>query len=57
MLCSFCHHRMHRENWGIRATRDSVWFIPPPHVDPARIPRLGGRARFELSAARGLVSA
>ena len=57
MLCSFCHHRMHRENWGIRATRDSVWFVPPPHVDPARIPRLGGRARFELSNARGLVSA
>ena len=57
MLCSFCHHRMHRENWGIRATRDSVWFIPPPHVDPARIPRLGGRARFDLSTARGLVSA
>ena len=57
MLCSFCHHRMHRENWGIRATRDSVWFIPPPHVDPARVPRLGGRARFDLSISRGLVSA
>ena len=49
LLCSFCHHRMHRENWGIRATRDSVWFIPPPHIDPARTPRLGGRARFDLS--------
>jgi hypothetical protein len=52
LLCSFCHHRVHRENWGIRATRDSVWFIPPPHIDPARTPRLGGRARFDLADSR-----
>lgn len=52
MLCSFCHHRIHREEWGIRATRNEVWFIPPPHVDPARTPRLGGRARFALPASR-----
>jgi hypothetical protein len=48
MLCSFCHHRVHREGWTIRATSGEVWFIPPPHVDPAQIPRLGGRARFAL---------
>lgn len=52
MLCSFCHHRIHREGWGIRADRTEVWFIPPPHVDPARTPRLGGRARFALPASR-----
>jgi hypothetical protein len=52
MLCSFCHHTIHREGWQIRATPNEVWFIPPPHVDPDQIPRLGGRARFELSAAR-----
>ena len=50
MLCSFCHHRIHREGWGIRATRTEVWFIPPPHVDPGQTPRLGGRARFALPA-------
>lgn len=50
MLCSFCHHRIHREGWGIRASRTEVWFIPPPHVDPAQAPRLGGRARFALPA-------
>jgi hypothetical protein len=50
MLCSFCHHTVHREGWGIRATRNEVWFIPPPHVDPGQVPRLGGRARFELRA-------
>ncbi|MFC9918265.1 HNH endonuclease signature motif containing protein [Agromyces binzhouensis] len=52
MLCSFCHNRVHREGWGIRATRTEVWFIPPPHVDPDRVPRLGGRARFALPASR-----
>jgi 5-methylcytosine-specific restriction protein A len=52
MLCSFCHHRIHREGWSIRATRTEVWFTPPPHVDPAQRPRLGGRARFALPASR-----
>ncbi|MUN08949.1 DUF222 domain-containing protein [Agromyces luteolus] len=52
MLCSFCHHRIHREGWDIRASRTEVWFIPPPHVDPEQIPRLGGRARFALPARR-----
>lgn len=52
MLCSFCHHRIHREGWGIRATRTEVWFIPPPHVDSTQTPRLGGRARFALPAHR-----
>ncbi|MGR0221354.1 DUF222 domain-containing protein [Agromyces sp. ZXT2-6] len=52
MLCSFCHHRIHREGWGIHADRTEVWFIPPPHVDPERTPRLGGRARFALTASR-----
>jgi len=52
MLCSFCHHRVHREGWGIRASRTEVWFIPPPHVDPEQVPRLGGRARFVLSQSR-----
>ena len=32
------------------ASRAKVWFIPPPHVDPARTPRLGGRARYDYAA-------
>ncbi|GAA1058247.1 HNH endonuclease [Agromyces luteolus] len=48
LLCSFCHHLIHREGWSIRPEANAVWFIPPPHVDPDRVPRLGGRARFEL---------
>ena len=51
LMCSFCHHMMHREGWSIHADRTEVWFIPPPHVDPQQTPRLGGRARFELPAA------
>ena len=48
MLCSFCHHMIHRDGWQVHASPREVWFIPPPHVDPAQAPRLGGRARFEL---------
>ncbi|KQQ93726.1 hypothetical protein ASF62_05860 [Leifsonia sp. Leaf325] len=48
LLCSFCHHMVHRDGWDIRATLTEVWFIPPPHVDPERAPRLGGKARFHL---------
>ncbi|WP_173922486.1 HNH endonuclease signature motif containing protein [Agromyces sp. Marseille-P2726] len=50
LLCSFCHHMIHRDGWQITASPGEVWFIPPPHVDPHQKPRLGGRARFELSA-------
>ncbi len=32
------------------ASHAKVWFIPPPHVDPARTPRLGGRARYDYAA-------
>jgi hypothetical protein len=48
MLCSFCHHMIHRDGWQIHPSPNEVWFIPPPHIDPAQVPRLGGRARFEL---------
>ncbi|WP_353810485.1 HNH endonuclease signature motif containing protein [Agromyces sp. SYSU T00194] len=48
LLCSFCHHRVHDDGWTITVRDGNVWFIPPPHVDPTRAPRLGGRARFEV---------
>ncbi|MEL4320249.1 DUF222 domain-containing protein [Leifsonia sp. YIM 134122] len=48
LLCSFCHHMIHRDGWRIRGTPTEVWFIPPPHVDPQQVPRLGGKARFSL---------
>ncbi len=48
LLCSFCHHMVHRDGWEIHASPNEVWFIPPPHIDPAQVPRLGGRARFTM---------
>lgn len=62
LLCETCHHRIHDNGWEIRigegsgagagagAARARVWFIPPPHVDPERTARLGGRARFDIAA-------
>ncbi|WP_062208281.1 HNH endonuclease signature motif containing protein [Demequina oxidasica] len=48
LLCSICHHRIHRDDWEIGVRDNQVWFRPPAAVDPERKPRLGGRARFGL---------
>ncbi|WP_194397507.1 HNH endonuclease [Microbacterium atlanticum] len=54
LLCEACHHRIHDNGWEIQVNgpgmRAKVKFIPPAHVDPARTPRLGGRARFDFAA-------
>lgn len=54
LLCESCHHRIHDNGWDIRiegeGVRATVWFIPPAHIDPARTPRAGGRARFDVAA-------
>ncbi len=54
LLCESCHHRIHENGWEIdidgTGSAARVWFIPPPHVDPARTPRLGGRARYSIAA-------
>jgi len=54
LLCESCHHRIHENGWEIEidgiGSAARVWFIPPPHVDSARTPRLGGRARYSIAA-------
>jgi hypothetical protein len=54
LLCVGCHHRVHDEGWEIRVegvgVNARVWFIPPVSVDPGRTPRLGGKARYDLTA-------
>ncbi|MFT4259529.1 DUF222 domain-containing protein [Microbacterium sp.] len=54
LLCESCHHRIHDNGWEIRiegtGATAKVWFIPPPYVDPARTARLGGLARYTLTA-------
>lgn len=53
LLCVRCHHRIHDDGWDIRidgrGVTARVWLIPPAHVDPARAPRLGGRARYDFA--------
>jgi len=64
LLCESCHHRIHDNGWDIRIDnppgtgrqgtgvniKARVWFIPPANIDPARTPRLGGRARYDIAA-------
>lgn len=54
LLCEGCHHRIHDNDWEIRIDGKGrsarVWFVPPPNVDAARTPRLGGRARYDVAA-------
>lgn len=52
LLCRHCHSTVHSRQWEIRATAAEVWFVPPASVDPARVPRRGGRARFEAPRTR-----
>ena len=45
LLCSHHHHRVHADGWDIQIRQNVPWFIPPPHIDPTRRPRRGGRLR------------
>ncbi len=53
MLCTRCHHDIHRHGWGIRAYAGGVEFVPPPDVDPAQKPRPGGLAAILLGGSLG----
>lgn len=54
LLCTACHHRLHDDGWDIRidgaGIDASVWFIPPPWIEPDRTPRRGARHRYRLTA-------
>lgn len=50
LLCTRCHHRVHRDGWEIEVRDHVVRFIPPRALDPTRAPRVGGRERFDLAA-------
>jgi len=47
LLCTACHHRIHRDGWEIDVNDGYVWFTPPRSVDPTRTRRRGGRKHFE----------
>ncbi len=50
LLCTGCHHRVHRDGWQIEIRDGHVWITAPPSVDPSQSPRLGGRARMQVAA-------
>ncbi len=50
LLCTGCHHRVHRDGWKIETNGGHVWITAPPAVDPSQTPRLGGQARLRLTA-------
>jgi len=52
MLCTRCHHDIHRQGWGIRIRDGQVHFTPPPTIDPTRRPRLGGLAAITIGGLR-----
>ncbi|WP_223914015.1 DUF222 domain-containing protein [Arthrobacter sp. NicSoilC12] len=47
LLCSHHHHLIHKEHWSIQIQTGIPWFIPPPHLDPARTPRRNTYFRLE----------
>jgi hypothetical protein len=49
MLCTRCHHDIHRQHWKIRIHNGQVEFTPPPNIDPLQRPRLGGLAALSIS--------
>ena len=57
LVCTGCHHRIHDDGWDIEidgAGMDAtIWFLPPPWLDPQRTPRLGGAARCRLAEVGG----
>ena len=45
LLCTGCHHRVHRDGWQVETRDGQVWITAPPSVDPLQKPRLvAGRA-------------
>ena len=43
LLCTRCHHDLHRQGWLVDASPTQVWFTPPATIDPERRQRPGGR--------------
>lgn len=50
LLCTRCHHRVHRDGWAIEIRDGAPWFTLPRTVDPSLTPVMGGRRRFAIAA-------
>ncbi|QHO68353.1 HNH endonuclease signature motif containing protein [Marisediminicola antarctica] len=42
LLCTGHHHIIHK-GWTVQITDNTPWFTPPPHIDPTRTPKRGGK--------------
>jgi hypothetical protein len=51
LLCTSCHHTIHKDDWDIRVDNGEVWLTPPTHIDPTRTPQRGGRRRHDYRPA------
>ena len=49
MLCTRCHHDIHRQGWKILIHKGRVDFIPPPTIDPTRSARPGGHTAININ--------
>lgn len=54
LLCSHHHHEVHKENWSIEVRSGVPWFVPPPYVDPDRIPLRNTYFRADLCSGNRL---
>jgi len=57
MLCTRCHHDVHRQGWEILVNANRVEFIPPPNIDPTRRPIPGGLAAIDIGEPDPLATA
>ncbi len=48
MLCTRCHHDIHRQGWEILVQAGRVDFIPPPEIDPLQKARPGGLTALDV---------
>jgi Domain of unknown function (DUF222) len=48
MLCTRCHHDIHRQGWNILIRAGRVDFVPPPQIDPMQFARPGGLAAIDI---------
>jgi hypothetical protein len=49
MLCTRCHHDIHRQGWGILIEGATVTFVPPDTIDPLQRAIPGGTAAITLT--------
>ena len=50
LLCRSCHTRIHDTEWEVERRDGEAWIIPPPRIDPNRVPIPAARTRTAPAA-------